>query len=99
MGPIEDLRKDQNRLKALRQISETLLVENRQRWDGRKFLDQLKMPVKVIWGRDDLVIPSDHVQGLPGSIALHLFRETGHMPHVEQAMSVNRLIEELCAFE
>ena len=62
-------------------------------------LEKLNMPVKVIWGRDDLVIPSDQILGLPGTVGLHLFPETGHMPHVEQAMGVNRLIEELCAFE
>ena len=99
VGPLEELRKDPKRLKALRQVSDTLLLENRQRWQGRKLLEKLNMPVKVIWGRDDLVIPSDHAQGLPGTVALHLFRETGHMPHIEQAMGVNRLIEELCAFE
>ena len=62
-------------------------------------LQKLNMPVKVIWGRDDLVIPSDQVLGLPGTVGLHLFPDTGHMPHVEQAMGVNRLIEELYAFE
>ena len=99
VGPLEEQRKDPKRLQALRQIAGGLLQENRQRWQGRKMLEKLNMPVKVIWGRDDLVIPSDQVLGLPGTVGLHLFPETGHMPHVEQAMGVNRLIEELCAFE
>ena len=99
VGPLEEQRKDPKRLQALSQIAGGLLQENRQRWQGRKMLEKLNMPVKVIWGRDDLVIPSDQVLGLPGTVGLHLFPETGHMPHVEQAMGVNRLIEELCAFE
>ena len=99
VGPLEEQRKDPKRLQALSQITGGLLQENRQRWQGRKMLEKLNMPVKVIWGRDDLVIPSDQVLGLPGTVGLHLFPETGHMPHVEQAMGVNRLIEELCAFE
>ena len=97
--PLEQQRLEPLRTEALMQMASSLHEEGCQRWQGRNLFERLPMPVKVIWGREDLVIPSDHAAGLPGTVAVHLFRETGHMAHIEQAMAVNRLIKELCAFE
>jgi pyruvate dehydrogenase E2 component (dihydrolipoamide acetyltransferase) len=53
-------------------------------------LDQV--PVQVIWGTNDRIIPVDHAEGLPANIRTHLLPGAGHMPHVEQAAEVSRLV-------
>jgi pimeloyl-ACP methyl ester carboxylesterase len=49
----------------------------------RSYLMQ-SMPVQLIWGEDDLVIPVNHGRiahaAIPGS-RLEIFRNSGHMPH------------------
>ena len=99
IGPLEKQRQVPEHMQTLKELSQGLTSDGRQCWQGRDLLEKLDVPVKVIWGREDQVIPSEHAFGLPGTVSLHLFRETGHMVHIEQAMAVNRLIEELCASE
>ena len=47
----------------------------------------------------DQIIPSYHAQDLPGSFAVHIFPNTGHMVHIEQSKVINRLISENSAQE
>ena len=47
------------------------------------------VPVTVIWGAEDMVNPYDPARPLP---ELHLVEGAGHLPHVEKAAQVNRLI-------
>ena len=99
LDPLEEQRRGPGRLDALRQAAQALHDNGTQRWKGREHLSGLPIPVKVIWGHEDQIIPSAHAWGLPGMVAVHLFPETGHMVHVEQAVAANRLFEELVAFE
>jgi pyruvate dehydrogenase E2 component (dihydrolipoamide acetyltransferase) len=56
-------------------------------------LGGLSIPVQVIWGRQDRVIPVGHSEGLPSRIQVHRFDDAGHMVHMERAADVNQLIE------
>lgn len=51
-----------------------------------------KMPVQIIWGRDDRIIPAAHAEALAGRLPVHVLDEAGHLPHMEKAGEVNRLI-------
>ena len=53
------------------------------------------IPVQVIWGDADEILPVRHAEGLPASIRTHVLPDAGHMPQMEKAAEVNRLIEEL----
>src|ERR1700753_1378849 len=48
----------------------------------RTYLVQ-SLPVQIIWGEDDLIIPVDHAhkahEAIPGS-RVEIFEESGHMP-------------------
>lgn len=55
-------------------------------------LGKLPMPVKVIWGTQDRVLPTRQAHHLPGLIAAHIFERVGHMPHLEIPAEVVRLI-------
>jgi pyruvate dehydrogenase E2 component (dihydrolipoyllysine-residue acetyltransferase) len=58
-------------------------------------LNELTVPVQVIWGEEDQIIPARHAGGLPASIPVRVFRDAGHMVHMEKAAEVNELIKAL----
>ena len=52
----------------------------------------LPMPVQVIWGEDDIVLPPPAPDALPPSVRPHLLPRLGHVPHMEAMKTVNGLI-------
>ena len=63
-----------------------------QAFDLRAELVRVKVPTKIIWGKNDQVIPWQHALQASGNMALHLFEDIGHMPHIEAAAAVGKLI-------
>jgi pyruvate dehydrogenase E2 component (dihydrolipoamide acetyltransferase) len=55
----------------------------------------LKLPVQIIWGRQDRIIPVAHAEALASRVPVHILEQTGHLPHMEKAGEVNRLIKRL----
>lgn len=45
----------------------------------------LAMPVQLLWGRGDRIIPLPPRDRLPPAVPLHLFDKAGHLPHSEAA--------------
>jgi pyruvate dehydrogenase E2 component (dihydrolipoamide acetyltransferase) len=52
-------------------------------------------PVQVIWGAEDRIVPARHAEGLPPTVRTHVLGGAGHMPHLEKASEVSRLLLEL----
>ncbi len=52
--------------------------------------------MQVIWGREDRVIPAAQAEAL-ASAERHVLEGAGHMPHMEKAAEVNRLIARFLA--
>nr|WP_294529691.1 acetoin dehydrogenase dihydrolipoyllysine-residue acetyltransferase subunit [uncultured Rhodopila sp.] len=50
------------------------------------------IPVQVIWGAEDRIVPARHAEGLPASVVTHVVAGAGHMPHLEKASDVSRLL-------
>jgi len=67
-------------------------VRGVQQVDVLAQLDALRVPVSVLWGRRDRVIPWQHALDLPPQVALHLFAEAGHMPQWEHTSIVSQAI-------
>jgi pyruvate dehydrogenase E2 component (dihydrolipoamide acetyltransferase) len=69
--------------------------------DGRQAaaidLAALAMPVQLIWGRDDHIIPAAHAEGHAGRLPVHILDAAGHLPHMEKAGELNRLIARFIA--
>jgi pyruvate dehydrogenase E2 component (dihydrolipoamide acetyltransferase) len=80
---------------GLAATASSLFPDGTQAFSLRPAFQRLAMPVKVVWGADDRIIPARHAQGLPGRIAVHLFRGIGHMPHFEAREDVAALVKEL----
>ena len=54
----------------------------------------LDVPIKVVWGTQDRVLPTRQAHKLPGRIAVHIFEEAGHMLPLEIAADAAYLILE-----
>jgi 4,5:9,10-diseco-3-hydroxy-5,9,17-trioxoandrosta-1(10),2-diene-4-oate hydrolase len=63
----------------------------------REGLGTIRTPTLVIWGRQDLILPSsqafDAVARIPGA-RLRVFERCGHMPNVEYPEEFNRIVPE-----
>jgi pyruvate dehydrogenase E2 component (dihydrolipoamide acetyltransferase) len=81
--------------KALATVASTLFPDGTQAFSVRYAFERLSLPVKIVWGAEDRIIPARHAQGLPGRIAIHLFRGLGHMPHFEAREDVAALWREV----
>ncbi len=77
---------------ALERFAQAWFAGGRQLLDLRAGLAALPMPVQVIWGRDDGIIPVAHAEALGPRVAVHILPGAGHLPHMEKAREVNRLI-------
>ncbi|MRJ77946.1 alpha/beta fold hydrolase [Aeromicrobium sp. SMF47] len=63
----------------------------------RSYLARL-MPVLVIWGRDDVVIPASHADLAPTQVSdVHVLEDSGHFPHKDHPEKVARLVTEFVA--
>lgn len=60
--------------------------------DLRAALGGVQVPVKVIWGSEDKIIPASHAAGLSDTIAVHVLPGFGHLVQLEAAAEVNRLL-------
>jgi pimeloyl-ACP methyl ester carboxylesterase len=46
-------------------------------------------------GREDRIIPVADAEALASRLPVHIIEQTGHLPHMEKAGEVNRLIKRL----
>ena len=57
----------------------------------------LPLPVQIIWGRADRIVPVAHADLLAVRLLVHILDETGHLPHLEKPGEVNRLLRAFIA--
>ena len=84
---------------ALTAIGAAWFPEGRQALDLGARITALPLPVQIIWGRADRIVPVAHADGLAGRVPVHIIEEAGHLPHLEQPGEVNRLLRALIAGE
>ena len=77
---------------ALTKIADAWFAGGRQSVDLTDRIAALPMPVQLVWGRDDRIIPATHAEALAGRLPVHILEAAGHLPHMEKAGEVNRLI-------
>ena len=78
---------------ALSTIAGTVFKDGRQAVDLVPRIADLGVPLQIIWGESDHILPAAHVNNLPVSVRVHLVPGAGHMVHMEKAQEVNELIE------
>jgi pyruvate dehydrogenase E2 component (dihydrolipoamide acetyltransferase) len=80
---------------ALTAIAEEWFPGGRQHAGLGDAVAALKLPVQIIWGHEDRIIPVAHAETLASRLPVHILEQTGHLPHMEKAGEVNRLIKRL----
>ena len=78
---------------ALNRIIDDTFAGGQQSLQLTGRLGEITVPVQVIWGRQDQIIPVSHSDGLPANSRIHVFDDAGHMVHMEKAAEVNDLIK------
>ena len=80
---------------ALQALAAALLDGDEQRADSAAAVAATggAVPITVIWGAEDRVIPAAQAQAVAGAIR-HLVDGAGHMPHMERPAQVLAAIEE-----
>ena len=75
-------------------IAEAIFPDGTQAADFRHVVKGIAAPVKIVWGEQDKVIPMHHALGTGGQAALHFLAGVGHMPQIEAAEAVARLVKQ-----
>ena len=96
---IAETRRDPNVPETLSAIAEAILDGERQKSFDLTRLAELPHPIRLIWGDQDRVLPLRQAHTVPGIVAVHVFAGVGHMPHLEVARDVTRLVAESAAFD
>ncbi|MEM7425712.1 MAG: alpha/beta fold hydrolase [Pseudomonadota bacterium] len=91
---VAEKRQDPERIKAQVEIGRILLPDGVQSVSVAREMEAVDVPCKIIWGKQDTLIPWEHALSAPASVGLHLMPEVGHMPNVEAPGLLARLIEE-----
>jgi pyruvate dehydrogenase E2 component (dihydrolipoamide acetyltransferase) len=77
---------------ALRTVADANFEKGTQLIALRERLGELKIPVRVIWGEADRILPAGHAEGLPQNVRVTRIAGAGHIPHMEKAAEVTALI-------
>ena len=70
-----------------------LFPDGVQAFDLRAALHRLDLPARIIWGKQDTIIPWNHALQANGKTALHLLANTGHMPQIEQTSMIRDILD------
>jgi pyruvate dehydrogenase E2 component (dihydrolipoamide acetyltransferase) len=77
---------------ALRTITAQFCPSDRQSVILREQISQLSMPVLVLWGSEDRILPASQALNLPQHVRTEILQGQGHMVHMEAASKVNTVI-------
>lgn len=83
-----------NTFETQRQIANIVFPDGTQAFSIVQALAGLSIPVRVIFGAQDRVIPVNQTLALPGSVAVHKLANIGHMPHIEAKDLLAKLVRQ-----
>src|SRR6266446_6269038 len=80
---------------ALAKIAEAWFAGGRQSLDLTAQIAALELPVQIIWGREDRILPVSHADALAARLPVHIVEQAGHLPHMEKSSEVSRVLGRL----
>lgn len=80
---------------ALEKVAAVNFPDGTQRISMRDRIGEIKVPIQVMWGEADQVVPVKQADGLPASVKVTRIAGAGHIPHIEKADDVSNLIRSL----
>lgn len=87
-------REDKSLVSAQRAVAGSVFEGSTQLFSIIEALRHYDGPCRAIVGRRDAIIPADQADHLPGNVALNRLDQVGHLPQVEAAELVARLVTE-----
>lgn len=75
-------------------IAATLFEGSTQLFSIRDALRRYAGPCRIVSGRQDVIIPADPADLVPGNVAVNRLEDVGHLPQIEAATLVGRLVAE-----
>jgi pyruvate dehydrogenase E2 component (dihydrolipoamide acetyltransferase) len=79
---------------ALRTIADALFArDGTPKVTYRDALSRLKMPVRLVWGEADRIVPVSAADGLPDNVVVIRVPAIGHAPHLEAPAVVARAVK------
>ena len=78
---------------SLKIMKDQITKSNSQNNELKDQLNALEIPVSIIWGKNDNIIPSNHTERLNEKISIEIIENCGHMAHTEYASKVNEIIK------
>lgn len=88
-------RDDEGLTAAMRAFAERFLPDGTQATSIRSDLARLPCPVRIVFGRQDRILPFAATAGLPGNVGLHAVDNCGHMPHLEYPALAMTILDEV----
>lgn len=92
---VEAQRGDAGLTSAMVQFAERFFPDGTQRFSIMADLAAVGCPARVVFGRQDRILPFADTRRLPDNVALHAFSDCGHMPHVEKPALALGIIDEI----
>jgi pyruvate dehydrogenase E2 component (dihydrolipoamide acetyltransferase) len=87
-------REDKSLVSSQRSVASSVFEGSTQLFSIVEALRHYDGPCRAIVGRRDAIIPAEQSDHLPGNVALNRLDQVGHLPQVEAAELVARLVTE-----
>lgn len=88
-------RKDEGLTAAMTGFANRFFPDGTQSFSVAADIAKLSQIVRIVFGRQDRVLPFGSTRGLPDNVALHAFDRCGHMPHLEKPELALRILSEV----
>lgn len=88
-------RRDEGLTEAMTAFAARFFPDGTQAFSIRSDLARVRHLVRVVYGRQDRILPFVATRGLPGNVALHALDRCGHMPHLEHPDLAMRILAEV----
>jgi pyruvate dehydrogenase E2 component (dihydrolipoamide acetyltransferase) len=88
-------REDPDLRASQRALAASLFPDGTQSINVTPLLRRVTMPIRLVWGRADELVPWRHALAAPGRVALHLLPAVGHLPHLEVPDTVTQIIRDM----
>ncbi len=76
----------------LRALARAVARDGRQNIDIIPDLEAITIPVRIVWGLEDRIIPWRHALDAPSRVACHFIRGAGHVPHWDRSDEIAALL-------
>jgi pyruvate dehydrogenase E2 component (dihydrolipoamide acetyltransferase) len=88
-------RADGDLTRAMEQVAARFFPDGTQRFSIGPDLARLRIPTRIVFGRQDRILPFSATRTLPGHVALHALDDCGHLPQLEHPDLCARIIDEV----